>query len=304
MLQYLAVLSGGQYLGQQVAKKLKRADKGHKAGDGVAMYSFQGLKAVQHPKYVQTYMDNYDKLEVGEQREALLDCCKRVYVGMLKMMDECHAMAPAGDPNAVKEEKKEKPVSTEDMKLTMQELSEYDGIKQKRLIMSISRVLLDVSSAGNMYGPGGGYHLFAGNDCTRNLATMNLDRKALGDPDFAPTTDSHKKVLQDWVDKLSGKYPVVGELVGPGTFTGDEDGVKSSAAAHAAKEGSDAACPITGQTAKDGASCPMSTSTSAGECPWPFVFFHDPMSGLQSKHAWKNLVVVAAVLAVLYPMLT
>lgn len=35
-------------------------------------------------------MDNYDKLEVGEQREALLDCCKRVYVGMLKMMDECH----------------------------------------------------------------------------------------------------------------------------------------------------------------------------------------------------------------------
>lgn len=50
MLQYLAVLSGGQYLGQQVAKKLKRADKGHKAGDGVAMYSFQGLKAVQHPK--------------------------------------------------------------------------------------------------------------------------------------------------------------------------------------------------------------------------------------------------------------
>lgn len=104
-----------------------------------------------------------------------------------------------------------------------------------------------------------GYHLFAGNDCTRNLATMNLDRKALGDPDFAPTTDSHKKVLQDWVDKLSGKYPVVGELVGPGTFTGDEDGVKSSAAAHAAKEGSDAACPITGQTAKDGASCPMST---------------------------------------------
>lgn len=55
----------------------------------------------------------------------------------------------------MKEEKKEKPVSTEHMKLTMQELSEYDGIKQKRLIMSISRVLLDVSSAGNMYGPGG-----------------------------------------------------------------------------------------------------------------------------------------------------
>ena len=102
-----------------------------------------------------------------------------------------------------------------------------------------------------------GYHLFAGNDCSRNLATMNLDTKALGDPDFKPATDSHKKVLQDWVDKLSGKYPVVGELVGPGTYA--DDGAKSSAAAAATGEDEGAACPITGQTAKDGASCPMST---------------------------------------------
>ena len=71
--------------------------------------------------------------------QAILDCSKKIYSAMLSMMDECYEMAPR-DPNAPVAKPDKPKASGENLKVTLAELSEYDGIKNKRLIISIGRV--------------------------------------------------------------------------------------------------------------------------------------------------------------------
>eukprot|EP00729_Bicosta_minor_P014429 gene14429-30793_t len=39
-----------------------------------------------------------------------------------------------------------------------------------------------------------------------------------------------------------------------------------------------------------------------GECPWPFIWLHDPMRALEAKHATKNLMAAVAFAGLFYYM--
>lgn len=86
--------------------------------------------------------------------------------------------------------------------------------------------VFDVSPGRNFYGPGGPYENFAGRDASRGLACGSFDEdmltKDLNGPldtlqDLGP---EELQALQDWEDKFSEKYLVVGTLVAVGSEGG------------------------------------------------------------------------------------
>eukprot|EP00299_Pterocystis_sp_00344_P000608 c10191_g1_i1.p1 GENE.c10191_g1_i1~~c10191_g1_i1.p1 ORF type:complete len:115 (-),score=25.15 c10191_g1_i1:30-374(-) len=98
-----------------------------------------------------------------------------------------------------------------DRTFSLAELSQYNGVIRQEIYLAVDGIVFDVTNA-EFYRPGGGYHLFAGNDATFCLATMSLDAKNVGKMDF-DLDDEQKTVLADWVKKLSSKYPIVGRLI-------------------------------------------------------------------------------------------
>jgi membrane-associated progesterone receptor component len=56
------------------------------------------------------------------------------------------------------------------------ELSEYDGVKNKRILMGIRGRVYDVTAGSNFYGPGGPYGNFAGRDASRGLSKGSFDQ--------------------------------------------------------------------------------------------------------------------------------
>ena len=75
--------------------------------------------------------------------------------------------------------------------------------------------VFDVTSAKEFYGPGGGYHFFAGRDASRGLAKSSLNVATLSEKpvgDLSGLTAEELDVLQQWVKKFKDKYPQVGVL--------------------------------------------------------------------------------------------
>ena len=82
--------------------------------------------------------------------------------------------------------------------------------------------MFDVTSGRNFYGPGGPYENFAGRDATRGLACGSFDEDMLTKDLQGPLDDlkglgpDEMQSLQDWEDRFSEKYLVVGKLVSVG----------------------------------------------------------------------------------------
>jgi membrane-associated progesterone receptor component len=55
------------------------------------------------------------------------------------------------------------------------ELSEYDGKRNKRILMGIRGRVYDVTAGAHFYGPGGPYGNFAGRDASRGLSKGSFD---------------------------------------------------------------------------------------------------------------------------------
>lgn len=55
------------------------------------------------------------------------------------------------------------------------ELSEFDGKKNKRILMGIRGRVYDVTAGAHFYGPGGPYGNFAGRDASRGLSKGSFD---------------------------------------------------------------------------------------------------------------------------------
>lgn len=90
----------------------------------------------------------------------------------------------------------------------------YTKKHDKPIFLSINRKILDVSYGGTeMYGPAGGYHIFAGIDCSKALAKMKFDQELWNDSDLSELSEDERKVLEDWDKKLCSKYPLVGTLI-------------------------------------------------------------------------------------------
>ena len=89
--------------------------------------------------------------------------------------------------------------------------------------LSVRGRVFDVTSGRNFYGPGGPYENFAGRDASRGLAygsfdedmlTMNLDGPL---DDLHDLDDDQKQALNDWEERFTEKYLVVGKLVPVGS---------------------------------------------------------------------------------------
>lgn len=79
--------------------------------------------------------------------------------------------------------------------------------------------VFDVSSGRDFYGPGSGYHVFAGRNATYGLSTSCLDLQKQ-DGDISTLTEMQKDTHVQWYTKYTSKYPIAGFLV-PDDYVAD-----------------------------------------------------------------------------------
>ncbi|GLE10224.1 hypothetical protein PINS_up022262 [Pythium insidiosum] len=98
---------------------------------------------------------------------------------------------------------------------TLDELKSFTGEDGKPIYIGLLDEVYDVSAKRDFYGPGGGYHLFAGRDASRSLAKMSFEPADLESDDLSDLGFMENETLQDWVNKFSvyNQYPNVGRVL-------------------------------------------------------------------------------------------
>lgn len=94
---------------------------------------------------------------------------------------------------------------------TSEELLNYTGVDDTPIYIALSGIVYDVTPGKSFYGPGAGYHMFAGRDASRALATMKFEDIESHNVD--DLEEESLQVLRDWIAKYESKYKVVGTLV-------------------------------------------------------------------------------------------
>ena len=74
------------------------------------------------------------------------------------------------------------------------------------LLLAIKGRVLDVAEGEDYYGPEGPYKIMAGRDASKAFAMMSLKEED-AHADLSGVPDEHRKILDDWYDKLTKKYP-------------------------------------------------------------------------------------------------
>ncbi|DAZ93935.1 TPA: hypothetical protein N0F65_012881 [Lagenidium giganteum] len=99
--------------------------------------------------------------------------------------------------------------------LTLNELRGFNGEEGKPIYIALLDEVYDVSAKRDFYGPGEGYHLFAGRDASRSLAKMSFEKEDLDTEDLSDLGFMDNETLQDWVMKFSvyNHYPNVGRVL-------------------------------------------------------------------------------------------
>lgn len=98
---------------------------------------------------------------------------------------------------------------------TKEELSQFDGVKNTRIFVSLKRKVYEV--APQFYGPGAAYHIFAGKEASRCLAKSLLDGKD-ANKNWVDCTEEELETLDEYVEKFESKYPVVGWFIPDSSF--------------------------------------------------------------------------------------
>eukprot|EP00919_Chromeraceae_sp_WS-2016_P000565 GHVR01001461.1.p1 GENE.GHVR01001461.1~~GHVR01001461.1.p1 ORF type:complete len:151 (-),score=42.98 GHVR01001461.1:319-771(-) len=101
-------------------------------------------------------------------------------------------------------------------KLTLDELSVYDGSNGVDIYVALKGIVYNITSHENgrkLYGPGEGYHCFAGKDVTRALAKMSFDSKEFNQSEWTDLSEEEVVVLSNWINKYKLKYSIVGEVI-------------------------------------------------------------------------------------------
>ncbi|KAG7008425.1 hypothetical protein G7Y79_00005g015660 [Physcia stellaris] len=102
---------------------------------------------------------------------------------------------------------------------TPPDLKPYNGENNMPVYLAVRGRVFDVTPGRNFYGPGGPYENFAGRDATRGLACGSFDEDMLTKDlegaldDLKGLGDDEMQALQDWEDRFTEKYLVVGKLV-------------------------------------------------------------------------------------------
>ncbi|KAI8100875.1 hypothetical protein M9434_005260 [Picochlorum sp. BPE23] len=107
---------------------------------------------------------------------------------------------------------RQKSAST-DLRLTLEELSKYNGMDPCRpLSVAVRGHVYDVSQGVEFYGPGKAYSVYAGREISRALAMMSLNEEDCND-NISSLSEKEKEVLAQWEKKFSQKYPKIGTVV-------------------------------------------------------------------------------------------
>lgn len=111
------------------------------------------------------------------------------------------------------------PCSKKNLKLTVDELSQYDGSSAKSpLLVSCKCIIYDVGQGKEFYAPGRVYGWMAGRDVTVALAKFSGDRKYVNCT-WGSLSDPEADLLNKWEQWLQVKYPAVGTLSTAGLKT-------------------------------------------------------------------------------------
>ncbi|RAH74648.1 putative progesterone binding protein [Aspergillus aculeatinus CBS 121060] len=97
--------------------------------------------------------------------------------------------------------------------ITVEELSKCDGTDSNRpTLVAIKGIVFDVTRNA-AYSPSGQYHVFAGKDPSRALASSSLKPEDCR-PDWYDLEDKEKTVLDEWFTFFSKRYNIVGKVQG------------------------------------------------------------------------------------------
>ncbi|OJK02571.1 putative progesterone binding protein [Aspergillus brunneoviolaceus CBS 621.78] len=95
--------------------------------------------------------------------------------------------------------------------ITVEELSKCDGTDPNRpTLVAIKGIVFDVTRNA-AYSPSGQYHVFAGKDPSRALASSSLKPEDCR-PDWYDLEDKEKTVLDEWFTFFSKRYNIVGKV--------------------------------------------------------------------------------------------
>ncbi|KAG9072002.1 hypothetical protein KI688_006221 [Linnemannia hyalina] len=94
---------------------------------------------------------------------------------------------------------------------TSNELAKHDGTDASiPIYVAIKGSVFDVSTKKEMYGPGAGYHCFAGKDASKALGKSSLKPEDCI-ADYSDLDEKELKTLDDWFIFFEKRYPIVGK---------------------------------------------------------------------------------------------
>eukprot|EP00483_Globobulimina_turgida_P005485 UN05495 len=109
------------------------------------------------------------------------------------------------------------PVFDDDTKVKMfteEELSQYDGLKNPKIYLTVIGEVFDVTKGKNYYGPDAGhYNGFAAKDGSRAFAVGGFTEKELI-PDITDLNPGQVISIYDWMTFYRSDYTPVGKLIG------------------------------------------------------------------------------------------
>jgi len=96
--------------------------------------------------------------------------------------------------------------------ISIEHLKKCDGSNPDYpILVAIKGTVFDVSHKTDTYGPGGGYHVFAGKDASCGLGKSSLKAED-AHSDYSQLNETETKTLNDWFTFFSKRYNIVGKV--------------------------------------------------------------------------------------------